>query len=321
MFSYAMKAKASSRTQLADRIRKFEKLKIEPIVELFLSGIEDAARNREMVVENCAQFRSCKYLVHFPVSDIESKYIYDAHKEDGTYIKLLLNFCEEINSAVLIMHRCYGFGIKIDKEKAEEKFFEKMVLWNKLAAERNVKILIENYGFVWLPEHLGVDYVSSPLDHFFPWDIARFNEDSKRLNLKNIGVILDIAHAVLSSNMFNMLKRHPELGSDGRFSNIYASDLEKRDLLKPDDFIFDFIDYFHISDSFIWQQEDGLSDIKKYLYTENLPLGRGNINYREMFKNVTGSKTMVMEINSEDGNYDDNVSQLKAVQWFKESFN
>lgn len=317
-FRYAMKA-AATKLQLLDKIRKFEKLKMKPIIELFLSGFEDISGNE--LVKDCSQFENCEYLVHFPIYDIKSKYIYDAYTEGEEKIRLLLDFCNEINSNVLVMHRCYGFDKKIDKEVAEEKFLEKLVLWNGLAQGKHVKILIENYGFVWLPESLGREYLVSPLDHFFPWDIARFNKDTRRLNLNCVGIILDIAHAVLSSNMFNMLKKYPKLHSDPRFRNIYSSDLEKKDLLEAGDFIFDFIDYFHISDSFIWHQRDGLSKLKKYLCTENLPIGSGNINYKEIFKDITGAKVLVMEINPENDDFNNNISQLNAIEQFNSFFN
>lgn len=320
-FRYAMKAAASSKSQLVDRIGKFEKLKMKPIIELFLSGFADITNNRDKLVKNCSQFTDCEYLVHFPIYDFEHKYIYDGCDEKEERVQVLLDFCVEINSSVLIMHRCCGFNKRVSKKEAEEKFLEKVTLWNGLAKEKNVKILIENYGFVWLPEPLGREYVVSPLDHFFPWDITKFNKDIQRLNLNYAGIILDIAHAVLSSNMYNMLKRHSELSSDPRFRNIYDSDLEKKDLLKTDGFIFDFIDYFHISDSFIWHPRDGFSRLKKYLYTENLPIGEGNIDFAEIFKKVKSDKIMIMEIDPPNGNYSNNIFQLRAIEWFKNLFN
>ena len=321
MFRYAMKAAANSELQLTDRVKKFEKLNIAPIIELFLSSIKSVSDNRRKLVRNCSRFMDCEYMVHFPIQDAGSGYIYDAYDEKEDNIKMLLDFCQEINSAVLIMHRCYGFNRRIDKKEAEERFLKKVALWDVFAEKAGAKILIENYGFVWLPGSFGKEYVVSPLDHFFPWDILKFNEDIGILNLKHVGIILDIAHAVLSSNMFNMFKRYSELGSDRRFSNIYNSDLEKKDFLKIEDFIFDFIDYFHVSDSFIWQQKDGFGDLKRFLCSENLPIGYGNIDYAKVFKEVAGDKVVVMEINPEDGNHDNNAFQLRAIEQFRDMFN
>jgi len=315
MFCYAMKAAAGSNLQLDDRIRSFEKISKEPVIELFVSGFEELKdNNREKLVRNCLRFKNCAYLVHFPIFDVKNNYLYDAYNEEAERLIILLGFCREINSKALIMHRCYGFNQEIEKVVAEKAFWEKLTLWIETAKEKDVKLLIENYGFVWLPESLGGGYVTSPIDHFFPWDIVRFNENIKRNKLDNVGVILDIAHAVLSSNMFNMLKAYPELNSDKRFLNIYTDDLKKTDFLSPDDFIYDFIDYFHISDSFIWQPQDGLSNVDKFLCSEGMPIGKGNINYNKILKKISKEKTLVMEIEPENGDYNNNISQLEAIE-------
>ena len=316
-----MKAAAGSKSQLFDRIEKFKKIKMRPIVELFLPGFRDITGNSSMLVENCFRFGGCRYLVHFPIYDVESGYIYDGYDEKTERVELLLDFCKRINADALIMHRCCGFDREIKKKEAEEKFLEKLILWNRLAEERGMRILIENYGFVWLPELFGREYAVSPLDHFFPWDISQFNRNITEFGLGNSGVILDLAHAVLSSNMFNMLKKHPQLSSDRRFANIYPDDLDKKGLLQAGDFIFDFIDYFHISDSFVWHPEDGLSNLKKYLYTENLPIGEGNIDYKEIFKDISEDKTIVMEIDPGNDDHSNNLSQLEAIEKFEKFFN
>jgi sugar phosphate isomerase/epimerase len=118
-----------------------------------------------------------------------------------------------------------------------------------------------------------------------------------------------------------MIQRYPELRNDRRFKNICDDDLKKKDFLRVEDFIFDFINYFHISDSLIWTEEDGISSLKKFLYTENLPIGHGNINYSEIFKDISGNKVMIMEINSENGSHINNISQLKAVEFFRSHYN
>lgn len=315
-----MKAAAKSEAQLADRVSSFNILQAEPVIELYLSGTDDVfGDNKEEIIENCKKFSRCEYIVHFPIYDLATKYIYDAFNDENEMLDSLLDFCTEIKSNVLIMHRCFGFNKEIQKIEAEERFFEKVILWNKLAYNKKTKILIENYGFVWLQDGLGCEYVVSPLDHFFPWDIKDFYKNISSLNLNNIGILLDISHAVLSSNMFNMMQKHPKLKHDKRFKNIYDCDLKQNEGLRIEDFIFDFIEYFHVSDSFTWRPEDGINDLKKYLYTENLPIGSGNIDFLNIFRNIKRNKTIIMEINPENGNHIKNVSQLKAVEYFKKN--
>lgn len=321
MFRYAMKAAAHSEAQLADRIDKFKKIKMSPVLELFFPGFEDLVRNPERLIRNCLNFKGCKYMVHFPIIDIKSGYFFDAYNDETVLIKMLLDFCRVINSDTLVIHRCCGFSVDIGKDEAEKVFFEKATLWNDMAGKKRVRILIENYGFVWMPEAMGIEYLSSPLDHFFPWDMIRFNEARRKAGLENIGILLDMAHAVISSNMFNMLKTHPSLRPDPRFGNIYGDDLDKTDLLKVDDFIHSFISYFHISDSFIWQAKDGTDDMERYLVTESLAIGKGNIDYAAIFKGLNGDKLLVMEIDPEDGDYTDNAAQLEGIEYFKAIFN
>ena len=321
MFKYAMKAAAKSEAQLLNRISSFEKLQLSPSIELYLSGSEDIFNtNNSFIVKNCLKFPECEYAVHFPIFDFATKYIYDAYNSEDEKLKIVLDFCQRINSRSLVMHRCFGFNKGIDKVQAENKFLDKVVKWNQMAKESDLKILVENYGFVWLPAGFDMEYVLSPLDHFFPWDIIQFYNNLTRLNLGNIGILLDIAHAVLSTNMFNMLQRHPEMRRDKRFQNIYNDDLKNKDSLGVEDFIYNFINYFHISDSFIWVEENGVSDLKKYISTENLPIGQGNINYLELFKNISGNKAMIMEINSENGDHVNNISQSKAVELFRNNY-
>lgn len=318
MFKYAMKAAAHSKAQISDRVNAFKRLRLAPIIELYLSGEADLFG--EYVgesIKNCRSFSECEYIVHFPILDPDTGYIYDPYNNENEKLLKVLDFCNRINSKTIIMHRCYGFNQTIAKSEAEEKFLNIVAGWNRLIEGSDCLMLIENYGFVWLPAGFGSGYITSSLDHFFPWDIGAFNKKIKRMGLNNIGILLDTAHAVVSSNMFNIIKKHPELLSDGRFANIYPDDIDKSEHVRVEDFIFDFIDYFHVSDSFIWNSEYGTDNMSKYLYTENLPIGGGNVDYKHFFSDIVGDKTLIMEINPADGDHYHNRSQAEAIEFFK----
>lgn len=322
MFKYAMKAAAKAESQLRDRIISFGKLGIKPIIELHLFGSEDVfGSEREDVVKICRNFKECEYMVHFPIMDTKTGYLYDGFDDERKKLESVLDFTSEIGAGVLIMHCCYGFNKKISKKEAFTKFLEKVCRWNDLAKRRSLKILLENYGFAWLPPGLGADYIVSPIDHFFPWDMEWMHETIQREKLSFVAILLDVAHAVLSSNMFNIRQRYGHLSQDGRFKNIYSEDLDRKDFLSAADFIFDFIDYFHISDTFVWKPENGRDDMRKYLYTENLPIGEGNVDFLEILKKTKGNKTLVMEINPDNGDHTHNVSQYQAIAWFQNNFN
>lgn len=315
-----MKAAPLFRAQIADRVTALGSLGLQPFVELHLFGLDDVFGPRcGEVVENCRAFQETVFIVHYPIYDTATGYIYDPFNGEAEGFEKALRFARDIGSHVLVMHRCFGFDRGLGKEEAGARFLENVARWDCLARESGVKILYENYGFVWLKKGLGKDYVTSPLDHFFPWDMREFCLKAQRMGLQNTGVLLDFAHAALSTNMFNMLKGQPHLRFDARFANIYPEDLERAELLTVSDFALDFIDYFHVSDALVWDGADGLDRIDRFLCTENLPIGQGNIDYRGILSRIKGDKTLIMEIDPEEGDHTHNVSQLRGVQWFKKN--
>lgn len=321
MHRYAMKAAAGSRPQLNDRMRKFELLGMEPLIELHLAGLDEIFGERRKMAKNCKRHEGCGYIVHYPITDPKRGYVFDMYNDEDENLKRALGLCEEIGSETLIVHRCFGFDRELDKADAENRFFDKAARWNDLGRDSAVKLLYENYGFVWLPAGFDKEFVSSQLDHFFPWEMSDFAEKARRLKLNNTGILLDAAHAVLSSNMFNVRKTEARFRADARFQNITDSDLERKERLLLKDFILDDIAYFHISDSFIWKAADGIRDLKRYIYSEGLPVGKGNIDFADAFAGIRRDKTMIMEIEPEGGDYSDNASQLKAIEYFRRLFN
>jgi len=87
--------------------------------------------------------------------------------------------------------------------------------------------------------------------------------------------------------------------------------------LQISDFFFDFINHFHISDSLVWSEKNGIDNIEKFLLSEGLPIGRGNVDYEKIFENVASDKTLVMEINPENGDHNNNLFQSEAIEYFK----
>ncbi len=318
---YAMKAAPFYAEQMSDRAVKFEHIGVKPAVELHLFGSRDVfSKSRIIAEENCKIIHNCDFIVHFPIFDFDTGYIFDAASFDMSLFGQVLDFCNNIDSHYLIMHRCFGFEANMEKKEAEEKFLNIVAEWSKMAADGNIHLLIENYGFVWLPEVLNKSFVTSPLDHFFPWDMERFLKMSEALKLCNVDILLDIAHASLSCNMFNMLKNNDSLKHDDRFVNINEQDLMMKDILSVNDFILDTTHFFHISDTFVWKVSSGLDNMKKYLCTENLPIGKGDVDFPALFNNLSGENWMIMEIDPEDGNYSDNSAQLNGITYFMELF-
>jgi len=314
---YGMKAAPLYPDQMADRVDKFAKLGIDPVIELYLFGVKDVfdPETLNVLCENCKRFNA-EYYVHFPVQDAEGYGVFDPAAHSDAYFEKVLDFSRKIGAKGIIMHRIFGIGILDNKEKAVQEFNARLMQWGRMAYP--LSIYLENYSFIWLPGEFKQDYVTSPLDHFFPWEITetiKFINDQK---MQNISVLVDIAHAVISANMFNLLKSNSVLRKDRRFSNIFAQDLARAEHLSPKDFLVDGIaSYFHVSDSFIWGPADSLNDLDRYLYSEGLPIGKGNIDFVDLFSNVPERAIMMMEIVPENGSHANNMDQLRAVEWFK----
>src|SRR3546814_15208384 len=62
----------------------------------------------------------------------------------------------------------------VDKASAEIAFNE--VIRDLADAASGKRLLVENVGHYSLLPRDGRNYLSGPLDHFFPWEIARFRD-------------------------------------------------------------------------------------------------------------------------------------------------
>ena len=321
-FKYGMKA-AVFPDQLQDRLESFRRLGIPSVIELHLFGTDDVFSKDAAVWSSGVRRYAdvCRFVVHYPIMDAKTGYLFDASDDDCDRFEAVLDFTQACGAVGLVMHCCYGFNRDISKREAMTGFLAQVEHWNELSRMRGIRILLENYGFVWLPPGLGADYVTSPLDHCFPWDMAVMVAAIREKGMEAVGFLLDTAHAVLSANMFNMRRRHGHLSGDKRFRNIFSEDLDRARCLTASDFMHDSIEYFHVSDAFVWREEDNhLDEMRKWLYTENLPIGRGNVDFAEIMEKAKGDETLIMEINPEKGNHAHNISQYEAVVWFREKF-
>ena len=316
MARLGMKAAASSDAQISDRETKLTKLGLKPYIELHLGSLDDITLTAKSNADLCRKHPLCEFSVHFPIMDARTGYIFDVRNDEKQKLVQTLDFCGAIASKVLILHRCYGFDSGLDKAVAEAEFFGKLKIYNELGRQYGIEILFENYGFAWLPEGMGKKYAVSPLDHFFPWEIRRFSEFREKEKLANVGIALDIAHAALSSNMFNLLKKNDKLRADDRFSNIVPADLKETKELNPIDFVAGGIKYYHVSDSFIWDGKKEPEDQRKYLYSEGLEIGKGDLNMKAILGKTSRDSIYILEVNPEDGNHSNNSSQERSAKWF-----
>jgi len=320
-FHYGMKAAPLFPGQIRNRVQSFQRLGLPKVIELHLFGLADVFADLGPLLSGINRFiGECRFIVHYPIMDVRTGYLFDAFGDHEEKLKKVLEFTKAVGGRELVMHCCYGFNSDMSKGDAMTGFLEKLGRWNDLAEAHGVRILLENYGFVWLPKGMGAEFVVSPLDHLFPWDREYIVGVTKSKGMGAVGFLLDTAHAVLSSNMFNMRKKHKELEGDLRFRNVYPEDLERRGFLSPENFVGEDIEYFHVSDAFVWRGEDGLKDLGRWLCKENLPIGKGNVDFEKIMAKAKGNETVIMEIDPEDGDHENNLSQYEAVVRFREKF-
>ncbi|MBP8016743.1 TIM barrel protein [Candidatus Gracilibacteria bacterium] len=319
--NYCMKA-TPNETEIIDRITKLEELNFDPIIEFHLSSAKKIFyEDFSNIVKICKKnycLKKIDYIVHYVNQDGENNYTFDFKNETVDQFKKMLDFVSAMNSDKLVMHRCYGLTNKYSTEYSKKKFFEKLHVFLNISKKYNIKLLIENYGFIWLPSEYKEKFYASPLDHFFPYEIKEFFDVFEN-EKKYCGVILDIAHSVLSCNMYNFfLKNKIEAQERGEF--LYFNEYKKKinkNWLKVEDFIFSEIDYFHFSDAYVWKEDE---PIDNYLYkNENYEIGKGTIDYKSIINkiisicNEKSEKYFIMEIDPENNDYTNNISQQKSI--------
>ena len=317
-----MKAAPVSIEQLNDRIDKFTMLEMRPVIELHLLGETDIFNKDglKICIENCESIKSYnpKFIVHFPHQDISGK-IFDPFVDNNESVLKVLDFSNSIGATAIVMHRCYGLDRNFSFDEAEQLFNQRLKVWADEAKQRNLSILVENNGFLWLPTHFNKEYAVTALDHFFPWEIRRFNAFLDAEGISNIFPVIDTAHATLSINMLKLWYKFREFRVDKRFANITIVEEKESQSLTIDDFIKEaHSPYLHISDSILLGESDkypGNTDI--YLMSEGLSLGRGNIDFESVMNAVLDNKidtTFILEVDPIDGNQGNNLAQFEGLK-------
>jgi hypothetical protein len=326
---YGMKAAPVSIEQLNDRIDKFTMLEMPPAIELHLFGESDIfdIKGLETCIINCETIKSYnpKFIVHFPHQDISGK-IFDPFVDNNESVLKALDFSNSIGATAIVMHRYYGLDRNISFGEAEQLYNQRLRGWADEARQRNLSVLVENNGFLWLPTHFNKEYAVTALDHFFPWEIRRFNAFLEAEGISNVFPVIDTAHATLSINMLKLWYKFREFRVDKRFANITMAEEKESQSLTIDDFIKEaHSPYLHISDSILFGENDKYpKNIDIYLMSEGLSLGRGNIDFESVMNTVLDNKidtTFILEIDPIDGSQVNNLAQfegIKALQSIKE---
>jgi len=319
---YGMKAAPLYMEQLKDRVDMFKQLKSNPIIELHLFGETDIFNKKglEICLENCESIKRYqpRFIVHFPYQSISGK-IFDPLVDGDESVLKALDFTKTIKADSIVVHRYCCLERKYSFDEAEQLFNQRLEGWANEAKQRNLSVFVENCGFLWLPSYFKTSFVVSPLDHFFPWEIRRFNAFLEAEGIDNVFPIIDIAHAALSINMLRLWYKFREFRGDKRFANITMAEEKESQSLTIDDFIKEAQSpYLHISDSVLFRDNDKYpKNIDIYLKSEGLTLGRGNIDFDGIMNIILDNQidtTFILEIDPIDGNQNNNTAQLEGVK-------
>jgi sugar phosphate isomerase/epimerase len=319
-----MKAAASA-PQLHDRVVRLRRLHLPIALELHtthetLADSAAVARSRRLVEEEAATLT-----VHAPFQapDAEGRIDFD-----DSAVRRSAEFADAVGADAVVVHRVSGSRTNgaakhsVPREVQAADFDERIA---SVAAEfPALRFLVENVGFLWLSSCDPSAFAVGPLDHFFPWEIGDFCAFA-RARRANFGVVVDIAHAAISANMFALLRSFPaRFARDLRFAGITASDLERVEHLSPYDFLRQRVEHVHVSDFLrVRRPELGRSKpphperVHELLTTEGEALGTGDLDLSRLAGRLAVESrdlTIVAEIRpAPRGSHDASAEQEQAI--------
>jgi hypothetical protein len=265
--------------------------------------------------------------VHVPYQDPE---VVTSRPFDREQVRRTAELADALDAEAIVVHRYWaltgpGASSQTPRHEAEAAFDEEMLRLSRNA--RRQLILVENLGHFWLePRSLG-RYLAGPLDHFFPWEMERFATYMRDHGASNVVPMVDIAHACITANMFNLMRQHfSTLRHDQRFQGITAPDLDQRRWLTPYDYVDGTPRYFHGSDAIFigtgettLQSVDTRADLLTLLTSEAMPVGRGNLDFSALvdrwLRLPAPEPLVIAEVNPDAGQtHERNGAQEDAIR-------
>lgn len=335
---FALKGAMIDGAQLANRAEAMS-LRGYPVrLELHSFGERDidTPAGRHAVRDNLTRLRD-----HYPIESLIVHVPYQAvatvtkSRFDSAQCERSIDFAHVLGAESVVLHRYCDLVFadapirSTGKHASIAHFQEEMA---KLAAMADgMLLLVENIGHFSLLPRDGQHYLTGPLDHFFPWEIADFRTFLEREGIERVEPFVDVAHATLSANLFNRRKARPgETADDPRFAWVTDADLERADWLDPFDFVDPKMPYLHISDALRLDAAacaaPDLSEEKLVaaITGEGLELGHGNLPFVQLPARLgwTGhtardaqSCTMVLEVEPGQGeSHVENGAQLRSLE-------
>jgi hypothetical protein len=328
MPKYALKAAVADFDQLAARASYLVERELPVRIELHTFGLRDIGdtQGRDHAHANVRRLTDAfpveSLVVHVPPQSVSL--VTRAHF-DVEQCHRSISFAQEIKANAVVMHRYYGLVFRdapariADREEAVIGF--EAIMRELAAFAGTMPLLVENVGHYSLLPRDGTQYMTGPLDHFFPWEIERFRAFVAREGLSNVAPFVDVAHATLSSNLFNRRRGQPQLTRDDpRFAWITPDDLERAAWLEPFAFVDDAMPYLHISDAVRLDEkachDPDLSEraLTQALVSEGLEIGTGNLPFATLPSRFRSDGVLVLEVDPAAGEaHVANGAQLRSL--------
>ncbi|WP_432768751.1 MAG: TIM barrel protein [Sphingopyxis sp.] len=315
MVDFSLKAAAIDVEQLDSRGRAMAALGLPVNLELHTFGARDidSPETFETATANVERFQADHevnaLVVHVPLQSVA---VVTSRDFDADQCLRSIEFADRVGADAIVLHRYWGlvFGENApraaDKQTAEEAF--NAVVKDLARAADGKRLLVENVGHYSLLPRDGKSYLSGPLDHFFPWEIARFRDFVRREGLQNVEPFVDVAHAALSSNLFNRKRAAgASLDGDPRFAWISDDDLEQTAWLDPFDFVDRDMPYLHASDAILLDRDQiaqadlDEAALTRSIVSEGLELGSGSLPFATLPDRFGGAGTIVLEVDPAPG--------------------
>ena len=329
MVDFSLKAAAIDADQLAARGQAMAALGLPIRLELHTFGARDidAPDTFERACANVARFRSdhpaSTLVVHVPLQSVK---LVTSRDFDSDQCLRSIEFADRIGASSIVLHRYWGlvFGEGAprvaDKRAAEAAFNE--VVRDLAQAAAGKRLLVENVGHYSLLPRDGKNYLSGPLDHFFPWEIARFRDFARAEGLTNVEPFVDVAHATLSANLFNRKRAaYDATRGDPRFAWISDEDLDASDWLESFDFVDADMPYLHVSDAVRLDRAQvtaphlDVDDLTRSIVSEGLELGTGSLPFADLPDHFGDRGTIVLEVDPAPGEgHVDNGAQRRSLE-------
>mgnify|MGYP003679277732 CR=1 FL=1 len=331
MVSFALKGAVIDYPQIEARAKCLSHAGLPLCLELHTFGHRDLydSERRKACLSNLTrleeEFGNADLTVHIPFQDVDTvtSELFDARQVADT-----LEFAQQCGSGRIVMHRYWGMmhgdtPPRSSRAEATAGFNETIRELSLLAPE--VALLVENMGHYFLASRKPDDYLAGPLDHFFPWEIAEFSAYLDTHEITNVFPFVDVAHATLTSNLFNYRRQLPS-GTDlpAYFSGITNDDLDRASNLHPFDFVDEAMPWLHISDSRLTHCAADQNIPQEALTCEGLEIGVGNLPFSELPERLAGGASdtvLLLEVEPGDGEtYVDNGAQYRSLERLRRYF-